>query len=60
MKSEFFQYSLTIRRNEYIRSQADFVCRNPEDIFLIARVFQLKAEKHPKIKVAFERACEFL
>lgn len=59
MKSDFFKYTLTRRNCEYIRTQADFVNMNPEVNFLIARVFQLKAEKYPKMKIAFERACEF-
>ena len=33
---------------------------NPEEVFLIARVFQIKAEKHPKMKIACDKACEFL
>ena len=33
---------------------------NLEEIFLIAQVFQLKAEKYPKMKIAFEMTCEFL
>lgn len=53
MKSEFFQYTMTQKVCEYVRSQADFVCMNPKEIFLIARVFQLKKEKYPKTKVAY-------
>ena len=33
---------------------------NLEEIFLIARVFKLKAEKYPKMNIAFENACVFL
>ena len=33
---------------------------NPEEVFLIARVFQFKFEKHSKMKISFERACEYL
>lgn len=43
-----------------MRSQSDFVFRNPEEVFLIARVFQMKAEKYPKMKISFKRECEFL
>ena len=53
MKIDFFQYTLIRRVCEYVRSQADFVCMNPKEIFLIARVFQLKKEKYPKTKVAY-------
>ena len=60
MKSEFFRYTLTRRGTEHIRPQNDFVSMNPEEIFLIAQVFQLKAKKYPNMKVAFERACEFI
>lgn len=59
MKSGFFQYTLSRGRCDYIRSQADFVFMNPEEIFFIVRVFQLKVVMYPKMKVAFERACEF-
>lgn len=60
LKSEFFQYTLSRGGCNYIRTQADFVFMNPDEIFLIARVFQLKAEKYPKMKIEFERACEVL
>lgn len=60
MKSEFFQYTLTKRNSEYIISQTNFLCMNPEEIFFIAGVFQLKAEKYPKMKIAFKRPCELL
>ena len=33
---------------------------NPKEVFLIARVFQIKSEKHPKIKIAYEKAFEYL
>lgn len=33
---------------------------NPEEVFLIARVFQNKLEKNPKMKIEFERANTFL
>lgn len=33
---------------------------NPEEVFLIAKVFQNKTEKYPKMKIAFERASTFL
>lgn len=33
---------------------------NPEEVFLIAKVFQHKSEKHPKMKISFERASNFL
>lgn len=45
---------------DYIRTQADFPCMNPEDIFLIAIVFQINAEKHLKMKIAYEKTCDFL
>lgn len=60
MKDDFFQYTLIRKRDEYIRTQTDFVNMNPEEIFFIARVLQLKSEKHHKMKIACERACEFL
>ena len=52
MKTKFYQYTLTRRGDEYIRTQANFVCINPEEIFLIARMFQLKADKYPKMNIA--------
>lgn len=33
---------------------------NPEEIFLIARVFKFKAQKHPQMTIAYEKACDFL
>ena len=33
---------------------------NPEKVYLIARVFQIKAEKHLKMVIVYEKACEFL
>ena len=33
---------------------------NPREVFLIAKVFQNKSEKYPKMKIAFERASTFL
>ena len=33
---------------------------NPEEVFLIARVFENKSEKYPKMEIAFERASIFL
>ena len=33
---------------------------NPEEVFLIAKVFQNKSEKYPKMKVALESASTFL
>lgn len=33
---------------------------NPEEIFFVARVLQLKSEKHHKMKITYERACKFL
>ena len=59
-KSELFQYTLAWRKCEYVRSQPDFVCMNPKEIFQIARMFQVKPEKYPKMNVAFERDFEFL
>ena len=60
MKAEFFQYTLTRREQDYVRNQADFPCMNPEEIFLIARVFQGKAEKYPKMQIALDRVNSFL
>lgn len=60
MKVGFYQYTLTRRVDKYIRTQADFVNMNPEEISFIAWVFQVKSEKPPKMKIAYERACEFL
>ncbi|KAL7594601.1 hypothetical protein Lser_V15G29705 [Lactuca serriola] len=60
MKADFIQYTLTRRNQDYVRTQADFPCMNPEEIFLIARVFQNKSEKNPKMKIALERASTFL
>lgn len=45
---------------EYHRTQVDFVFMNPEEVLLIARVFQLKALKHPKMEDVYLRAAEFL
>lgn len=33
---------------------------NPKEIFLISRVFSVKADKYPKVTISCERACEFL
>ena len=33
---------------------------NPKEVFLIAKVFQNKAEKHPKMKTALDRVNNFL
>ena len=60
MKADFAQFTLTRREHDYIRTQADFPCMNPEEIFLIARVFQNKAEKHPKMQIALDKAKSFL
>ena len=60
MKSKFFQYTISCRGCDYIRTQTEFVFLIMEEIFLIARVFQLKAEKYPKMKISFEMACEFI
>lgn len=60
MKAEFYQYTLNRRGDAYIRTQADFVNMNHEEIFFTARVFQVKAEKRPKMKISCERACEFI
>ena len=60
MKTEYIQYTLTRREHDYIRSQADFPCMNSEEIFLIAKVFQNKSEKHPKMKIELEKANSFL
>ena len=46
MKAEFVQYTLTRRNQDYVRTQADFPCMNPEEVFLIAMVFQNKVEKY--------------
>lgn len=45
MKAAFFQYTFICRGDEYIRTQADFINMNPEEIFFIARVLLLKSEK---------------
>ena len=60
MKADFFQYTLTRRGHDYVRTQADFPHMNPEEVFLIAKVFQNKAEKHPKMKTALDRVNNFL
>ena len=60
MKLEFIQYTLTRKEHDYVRSKADFTCMNLEEIFLIAKVFQNKAEKHPKMLIALERANNIL
>lgn len=33
---------------------------NPEEIFLISRVFKNKIEKYQKMKPSYARACDFL
>lgn len=60
MKTDFVQYTLTTRGIDYVRTQADFLCMNPEEIFLIARVFSVKDDKYPKVKIECEKMCEFL
>ena len=60
MKAGFIQYTLTRREHDYVRTQADFPSMNLEEVFLIAKVFQHKSEKHPKMKIALERANTFL
>lgn len=37
MKDEFIQYTLTRRGYDYIQTQADFPCMNPEKVFLFLR-----------------------
>ena len=59
-EGKVFQYTLTRREQDYVRNQADFPCMNPEEIFLIARVFQGKAEKYPKMQIALDRVNSFL
>lgn len=56
MKTEFIQYTMTRRKHDNVRTQADFPCMNLEEVFLIAKVFQHKSEKHQKMKIALERA----
>ena len=60
MKADFVQYTLTRRNQDYVCTQADFPCMNPEEVFLIAKVFQNKCEKHPKMKIALERSSTYL
>lgn len=60
MRTDFVQYTLTWRRPDYIRTQVDFPCMKPKEVFLIVRVFQVKSDKHPNMKIAYEKACEFL
>ena len=60
MKTEFLQYTITRRRDGYIQTQVDFTYVNSGEVFLIARVFQIKSEKHLKMKIACEKACEYL
>ena len=60
MKLDFIQYTLTRRNQDYIHTQADFPFMNPEEVFLIARVFQINYEKHTKMNIAYERDCTFL
>lgn len=55
MKTDFVQYTLTRRGSDYIWMQADFPCMNPKEAFLISRVFQVKAEKHPKMRIECEK-----
>lgn len=59
MEAKLFQYTLIRRGDEYIRTQVAFVNMNPEEIFFISRVLQLKSEKYHKMKIAWDRVCEF-
>ena len=60
MKAEFIQYTISRRNSDYIWSQANLPCMNPEEIFLIAKVFQNMCEKNPKMNIAYKRASTFL
>lgn len=55
-----YQYTISWYGKEYHQTQENLIFMNPEEIFLIARVLQLKAQKHPKMEDAYIRVVGFL